>query len=117
MAQSKLSVARPTETRNGFTLTGAPEDNARKVVKIFPINFDYPVTVPDGEKELKLWDKAYSAWLRMQLTLAGVDLKGFSFERKAGCSCGCSPGFVGLTPIVVAGETFKTVWITPEGKD
>jgi hypothetical protein len=57
---------------------------------------DYPAYTGDHEEAEKAWkvyNKREIAVMREILTLAGADIADWSFSRKAGCGCGCSPGF------------------------
>lgn len=48
---------------------------------------------PANDKAWRAYNKREVAVMRDILALLGVDTTEWSFSRKAGCGCGCSPGF------------------------
>jgi len=115
MSYTTLRVERPTEIRNGFMLTAAPEDNARKVVKVIPtgIEFPIPLAANASEGERNAWEKAKGAYMRLALAQAGVSLKGFSWYFETGGKGTGIGGFMGVEPVTVNGIAYKTVWVEP----
>lgn len=65
----------------------------------FPNEFSgaWPDPNLSAEEDAKAW-KAYNrqqvAIMREIIGLLGADASEWSFSRKAGCGCGCSPGFI-----------------------
>lgn len=53
----------------------------------------------------KVWQPAVEAALRE----AGIEFERLSWSQKAGCRCGCSPGFY------IKGRDHLTVWLDVEG--
>jgi hypothetical protein len=70
----------------------------------------------DGSDEDRAWKRYNREELRLQRELVAqayvavpelaADLGGLSFSRKAGCSCGCFPGFI------AEGRGTQDVWVT-----
>jgi len=78
----------------------------------------YGIHTKDGDKKTRVYvdmggfpdmsDRAYIERMREALYAAHMNPGALSFSRKAGCGCGCSPGFVAKD----SSAKGKDIWVS-----
>lgn len=92
-------------TRLGLTTVHYPsKDEPLHLTKVFIVSGGSPIS-PKGLRERREYRKKLD---KLMADLNSDSVK-FYFSRTAGCSCGCSPGFIAKETVLVDGK--ETLWI------
>jgi len=115
------ALVRPAGTRNYQTrvyVTGAPEADVSDALDLY-VAHGYPARGIDAQVD-KAFDKAYKVQadgqklVMAQAAKAGaVELRLLTlhYDKFAGCSCGCSAGWVNNKPLVIRGNIIQSILV------